>query len=542
MGSVYEAVHDTIERHVALKLLNPEHIRNTELLTRFFNEARAVNRVNHPGLVQIFDHGQLPDGTAYIVMELLTGETLGQRVRRLHRRLRLQDTLRLLQQVTSTLAATHAKGIVHRDLKPDNIMIVADAAVVGGERTKVLDFGIAKLHPTGQQKAASTRADLLMGTPGYMSPEQCTGAGGVDDKTDVYALGVMMFRLLAGRMPFVATGSGALMAKHIYEPPPSLTEFAPWLPPSIVSLVGRLLVKDKDQRPTMATLSEELQQLQATLADFELPLQALVEDPSTPSLQDDGIQERSELDEGASADSDSVMPTVNVDIAAVSAAAAAAGGIPHPSSESSGFVSQPSTLNTSTGERAALAVPVAKTSRKQLVAVLSGAVLLGALLAVSLQQLRGTGKPTTRQGSGAVGSAQVPTTPTPKKHVRWSLNTQPAGAEIIRVSTGQVLGQTPWQAELPTDQGTEELRLQLPGYQQQLLRLDRSADVQLSYALKAAPPEDNSKGTSVKTRPGEPGSPAEPQTGEKPTTSTKAPKDPGKHRKKGGNVQIEFEE
>jgi serine/threonine protein kinase len=144
MGSVYEAVHDTIERHVALKLLNPEHIRNTELLTRFFNEARAVNRVNHPGLVQIFDHGQLPDGTAYIVMELLTGETLGQRVRRLHRRLRLQDTLRLLQQVTSTLAATHAKGIVHRDLKPDNIMIVADAAVVGGERTKVLDFGIAK--------------------------------------------------------------------------------------------------------------------------------------------------------------------------------------------------------------------------------------------------------------------------------------------------------------------------------------------------------------------------------------------------------------
>lgn len=377
-----------------------------------------------------------------------------------------------------------------------------------------------------------------MGTPGYMSPEQCTGAGGVDDKTDVYALGVMMFRLLAGRMPFVATGSGALMAKHIYEPPPSLTEFAPWLPPSIVALVGRLLVKDKDQRPTMATLSEELQQLQATLADFELPPQALVEDPSTPSLQDDGIQERSELDEGASADSDSVMPTVNVDIAAVSAAAAAAGGIPHPSSESSGFVSQPSTLNTSTGERAALVVPVAKTSRKQLVAVLSGAVLLGALLAVSLQQLRGTSKPTTRPGAGAV----LPATPPPKKHVRWSLNTQPAGAEIIRVSTGQVLGQTPWQAELPTDQGTEELRLQLPGYQQQLLRLDRSADVQLSYALKAAPPEDNSKGTTVKTGPGEPGSPAAPQTGEKPTTSTKAPKDPGKHRKKGGNVQIEFEE
>ena len=105
-----------------------------------------------------------------------------------------------------------------------------------------------------------------------------------------------------------------------------------------------------------------------------------------------------------------------------------------------------------------------------------------------------------------------------------------------------MLGQTPWQAELPTDHGTEELRLQLPGYQQQLVRLDRSADVQLSYALKASPPEDNSKGTSGPARPGEPGSPAEPQAGTKPTTSTKAPKDPGKHRKKGGNVQIEFEE
>ena len=212
MGSVYEALREPPDgpgsaapgsaapgsaddgpSRVAIKILSPEHAGSPEIIARFFNESRAVNRVGDPGLVRMFEDGQLPDGTAYIIMELLDGETLGQRVRRLGNRPPLASTLRLLQKVASTLANTHEKGIVHRDLKPDNIMIV-DGEAPGEERTKVLDFGIAKLREPMQGPADMTRSDVLMGTPGYMSPEQCRGAGGVDEKTDVYSFGVMLFR------------------------------------------------------------------------------------------------------------------------------------------------------------------------------------------------------------------------------------------------------------------------------------------------------------------------------------------------------------
>ena len=123
MGSVYEAVHETIERRVAIKVLDADSARQNDLSSRFLNEARAVNRVNDPGLVQMFDHGMLPDGAAYIVMEYLEGETLARRLRRLRRRMPVPELLRLLHQAAETLAATHRKGITHRDLKPDSVTI-----------------------------------------------------------------------------------------------------------------------------------------------------------------------------------------------------------------------------------------------------------------------------------------------------------------------------------------------------------------------------------------------------------------------------------
>mgnify|MGYP002140519901 CR=1 FL=1 len=167
MGTVFEAVHEAIERRVAIKILHPEYARTSEFAARFFNEARAVNKIDHPGLVQVNDYGQTPDGTAYIVMEYLRGETLGARLKRTNGVIPLTESLRMLRQVASALAAAHGKGIVHRDLKPDNIMLVPDPETPGGERSKLLDFGIAKV--VEEARSGNTGA---IGSPFWMAPEQ----------------------------------------------------------------------------------------------------------------------------------------------------------------------------------------------------------------------------------------------------------------------------------------------------------------------------------------------------------------------------------
>jgi serine/threonine protein kinase len=193
MGVVYEAVHDAIERRVAIKVLHPEYAKDRETAARFFNEARAVNRIEHPSLVQISDYGHTGEGTAYLIMEFLRGESLADRLDRLRaagQRLAVTEVVRITWQIADALRAAHAKQIVHRDLKPGNLMLVRDPIAPGGERVKVLDFGIAKLMENGTRR---TSTGAVMGTPLYMSPEQCRGAGEVDERSDVYSLGAMLY-------------------------------------------------------------------------------------------------------------------------------------------------------------------------------------------------------------------------------------------------------------------------------------------------------------------------------------------------------------
>jgi serine/threonine-protein kinase len=515
MGSVHEALQESIERRVAIKILSPEHSRSNEIVTRFFNEARAVNRVADPGLVQIFDHGQLPDGTAYIVMEMLHGETLGQRVRRMGNRLPVSDILRLLRQVAATLTNTHAKGIVHRDLKPDNIMIVEDAAVSGGERTKVLDFGIAKLREPAAAPGNATRGDLLMGTPGYMSPEQCRGAGGVDDKTDVYAFGVMLFRLLAGRMPFIGSGAGEVMAMHQYEEPPSLAEIAPWAPAELRALVERLLQKDKAARPTMREVTAEMDRLQLVLKDFKMPDLPPLHSLSLPGVMEPDISSLPTGDDPAPLDSDSVMPTISTEMTPSRSRVPSEIGYSH---------SQPSTLQSLNGESKGHAVPAPQPAGRSYLTALGAAVLLVAVGAALWL------RPHPRATEQA---ASRPAAPAPERLVRWSITTTPPGAEILRLSDGKVLGHTPFQAELPAGSGTEDLRLRLAGHSDQLLRLGRDADTQRQLTLQpvvvpstVTPPAAANLQAQVKPE-------------------TEAPSKPGRKSRgsrKKGHVRIEFEE
>ncbi|MFO0577559.1 MAG: serine/threonine-protein kinase [Polyangia bacterium] len=209
MGLVLEAVHPQIERRVAIKLLRPEYARDAMLTERLFREALAVNRIEHPCVVQISEHGQLPDGSVYLVMEFLRGQTLAAWMEQHPGPAPVRLVLGLMVQITSALAAAHDKQVVHRDLKPENLMLLEDVAglsELGAPRVKILDFGIAKVNrdaPPGEksengEKAprghnVKTATNVVMGTPQYMSPEQCQGAVYANDKSDVYSLGVMLF-------------------------------------------------------------------------------------------------------------------------------------------------------------------------------------------------------------------------------------------------------------------------------------------------------------------------------------------------------------
>src|SRR5262249_25905573 len=264
MGTVYQAEHVLLRRRVALKVLLPGYSMDQDIVRRFFNEARAIASISDPGIVQVFDFGFHTDRSAYIVMELLEGEPLDARLRRQHK-LSPLDALRLIRQCADSLAAAHARGVIHRDIKPENLFAVGDPAVTGGERIKILDFGIAKL--TGNDLATPrTRTGMLLGTPVYMSPEQCRGTGNVDFRSDIYSLGCVLSALLPGRPPLADGGSGELLAARLRESPPSATDLAPDVPRELDRVIQRCLAKaPADRYPSMQAVGHALDLVAAVL-------------------------------------------------------------------------------------------------------------------------------------------------------------------------------------------------------------------------------------------------------------------------------------
>jgi serine/threonine-protein kinase len=264
MGAVYEVVHAPSGRELALKVLPAEHATTAQLVARFQREAQAQALLEHPNIVEVVDLGALEDGSLYIAMELVRGHSVGDLLEAgpLHPR----RALVVANQVLEALGHAHERGIVHRDLKPDNVMIVrAGEPGLEYDLVKLLDFGLVKLVGEAAAElgdAKLTQTGIVFGTPAYMSPEQALGRP-VDARSDLYALGVLLFEMLTGRRPFLGSDALAVLREHVSAPPPALADVAPgapWCTPEMEAVVARALSKTPEGRfdsaAAMATACE----------------------------------------------------------------------------------------------------------------------------------------------------------------------------------------------------------------------------------------------------------------------------------------------
>ena len=247
-GAVYRAVHPLIGKAAAIKVLGWDFSSNPEMVSRFVAEARAVNQIHHRNIIDVFSFGRLPDGRQYYVMELLQGQSLDEHLKT-KGCLSIEEALPILRGVARALGAAHQGGIAHRDLKPENVFLVFDED--GGVQPKLIDFGIAKLLGDDGAAGHKTRTGTPMGTPYYMSPEQCRGKN-VDHRTDIYSFGVLVYVLLTGQKPFDGESAMDILLKHVTESAPRLSIALPGVPKPLEDALAALLEKDPEKRPQTA--------------------------------------------------------------------------------------------------------------------------------------------------------------------------------------------------------------------------------------------------------------------------------------------------
>jgi len=256
LSTVYAATHELIDKRVALKVLKQEFVADAEIVERFLREAKAASRLSHVNIISLSDFGKVPGGAPFFVMELLDGRTLSDLLYD-GKALPVPEALRLVSEIGQGLAAAHQHGVVHRDLKPDNIGLVRDNE--GVEHVKILDFGLAKIT---QENRKLTRAGQVLGTPEYMSPEQASGQA-VDLRSDIFALGILLYRLIVGRVPFSGATFMEIISKLLSERPQAPRSLcdAPELTAALEAVILRAMARAPEDRfPTMDAMLEALRQ------------------------------------------------------------------------------------------------------------------------------------------------------------------------------------------------------------------------------------------------------------------------------------------
>ncbi len=247
MCDVYRARHVRIGKEVAVKILRPDYAADPKIVERFEREARAASLVRHPNAINIMDYGVAAGNTPFLVMELVEGATVRELLKR-HGAMRLERVVGIVNQACAALEAAHAVGVIHRDIKPENIII---SQVDGRDWVEVVDFGIAKIQEDVSRRAALTGANLIIGTPRYMSPEQAQERP-VDARSDIYSLGLVVYEMLAGSPPFAGSSATRLLIAHAVETPPPLTDTRPDLPEEVAAVVMRSLDKNPERRQQSA--------------------------------------------------------------------------------------------------------------------------------------------------------------------------------------------------------------------------------------------------------------------------------------------------
>ena len=285
MGTVYRATHVLMEKTVAIKVLRPSLAADEKIVARFSREARAASRISHPNALSVTDFGEDENGIVFLVMELLSGRTLKQVIRE-EGPLPLTRVVDITRQVGDALHAAHQQGVVHRDLKSDNIMLLD---TMTGDHAKVLDFGIAKINEQeGHRDVGLTAPNLVIGTPQYMSPEQCSQDSEIDSRSDIYSLGVILYEMLVGHVPFTAESPTMVMMRHLQDPVPSVLEERKDLPASVARVIARAMAKLPSNRyQNVAELVEDLTIASGTAQFAPVPAQPPVSTGETTAVTDE---------------------------------------------------------------------------------------------------------------------------------------------------------------------------------------------------------------------------------------------------------------
>ncbi|PKN21128.1 MAG: hypothetical protein CVU65_17485 [Deltaproteobacteria bacterium HGW-Deltaproteobacteria-22] len=293
MGKVYLARQLSVDRTVAVKVLKRKLASDPQVVRRFHREAKAAARLNHPNIVTIHLVGEMEaDHTPYMVMEYVEGASL-EKVCATQGALPIPRVLTLATQISSALAEAHRNGVLHRDLKPDNIAVFEQGTP--RETAKVLDFGIAKILHSDEEMSQLTKTGTIFGTPAYISPEQASGEH-LDHRTDLYSMGVLIFRMATGRLPFENSSGLEVLVRHIKDKPPRPRDLNPAIPPDLEEIILKLLAKNRDDRyPSADALIEALARLQAGMSGMFQAAQ--LPPPPTQQVTTSQIMSSSVLDD-----------------------------------------------------------------------------------------------------------------------------------------------------------------------------------------------------------------------------------------------------